>query len=108
MRADVGHPGRNNQFLIARGHKLAMLYNDISVLENFHAARLFELCDDAEGDILALFSPSKYGEFRRMIVDFIMATDLGMQRRLVDELENTFAPGGASACSAGARGARRV
>eukprot|EP00929_Paragymnodinium_shiwhaense_P118658 TRINITY_DN9056_c0_g2_i1.p1 TRINITY_DN9056_c0_g2~~TRINITY_DN9056_c0_g2_i1.p1 ORF type:complete len:1018 (+),score=213.73 TRINITY_DN9056_c0_g2_i1:115-3168(+) len=40
---DVGHPGRNNNFLIQTSDKLAIRYNDRSVLENFHASTLTRL-----------------------------------------------------------------
>lgn len=34
---DIEHPGVNNKFLVANNHKLALLYNDRSVLENVSA-----------------------------------------------------------------------
>ena len=34
---DVGHTGMNNNFEIAIGSDIAITYNDVSVLENFHA-----------------------------------------------------------------------
>jgi len=40
---DVNHPGRNSAFLCNNGNDLAYLYNDITVLENHHAALGFKL-----------------------------------------------------------------
>jgi putative methionine-R-sulfoxide reductase with GAF domain len=38
---DADHPGNDNQFEIESGSSLALCYNDVSVLENHHAATTF-------------------------------------------------------------------
>ena len=38
---DIGHKGTNNSFLVQTGDCLAIIYNDISVLENMHSAKTF-------------------------------------------------------------------
>jgi len=73
---DVGHPGINNQFHIASKHELALLYNDRSVLENYHAAYAFRLLMRPENNILAKLESSQYDECRRMIIDMVLSTDL--------------------------------
>ena len=40
---DYGHRGVNNDFLIKTGDPLAMLYNDVSPMENHHVAAAFAL-----------------------------------------------------------------
>jgi hypothetical protein len=48
---DVDHPGNNNVFETKTHSKLATLYNDISTLENHHAASFFFLVEDDECNI---------------------------------------------------------
>ena len=43
---DIDHPGNNNQWEINAKSKLSILYNDLSVLENHHAASLFFILED--------------------------------------------------------------
>lgn len=43
---DMDHPGNNNWLEIKSRSKLAILYNDVSVLENHHAASFFFLLDN--------------------------------------------------------------
>ena len=46
---DLGHPGTTNTFQINTKSELATKYNELSVLESFHAASLFRILnrDDA-------------------------------------------------------------
>lgn len=37
---DFKHPGRSNAFLTKTGHALALTYNDVSILENFHLSEV--------------------------------------------------------------------
>jgi 3',5'-cyclic-nucleotide phosphodiesterase len=67
---DVGHPGVNNAFLVACSHPLAQMYNDKSVLENYHCAAYTQL--------LRRHWPSlgKVDGFRASMISSILATDM--------------------------------
>uniref|UniRef100_A0A0G4I780 Phosphodiesterase n=1 Tax=Chromera velia CCMP2878 TaxID=1169474 RepID=A0A0G4I780_9ALVE len=55
---DLGHQGFNNQFHMNSGSEIAMMYNDRSVLENFHAAKTFLVLKTAGCEILHFESVS--------------------------------------------------
>lgn len=40
---DLGHPGLTNDFMVAHKDALAIQYNDVSVLENYHVAEGFRI-----------------------------------------------------------------
>lgn len=67
---DVGHPGVNNAFLVASNHQLAHVYNDKSVLENYHCA--------AYSQLLRRHWPalSNIAHFRSSMISIILATDM--------------------------------
>ncbi|KAI8069547.1 hypothetical protein BC940DRAFT_271645 [Gongronella butleri] len=86
---DIGHPGLTNIFLVRTHTPLAMLYNDRSVLENFHATVFFNILQrhgfGANGGWLA---PNDYGRFRKVIVQSILATDMGLHDDYVLKIQD--------------------
>lgn len=80
---DVGHPGKNNRFLVISQSNVAIIYNDISVLEMMHASLLFEILKAAEFNILSELSNDKWMLVRKDIIDMILATDMGKHFELL-------------------------
>jgi hypothetical protein len=70
---DIAHVGFNNQFLIATKAELAMLYNDQSVLENFHCATTFKILNQPNCNILKSLDRTEFIEARRIIISCILA-----------------------------------
>lgn len=79
---DVGHPGVNNAFLVALNAPLAQLYNDNSVLEAFHCA--------AYSQILRRYWNAAFvdTDMRRLMIQSILATDMGMHFKYMEDLAN--------------------
>ena len=73
---DVDHPGRNNSFLVNSSDKLAILYNDDSVLENHHLAVAFQLLQDSSCNFLENLKSTQVKALRKMIIDMVLATDM--------------------------------
>ncbi|KAJ1816399.1 3',5'-cyclic-nucleotide phosphodiesterase, partial [Coemansia sp. RSA 2598] len=89
MCHDLGHPGLNNAFMVRARTQLAEIYNDQSVLENFHAACFSMIMSyffnefvapNGRGTMGGSHGPAQstfdYEEFRRIAVHAILATDM--------------------------------
>ncbi|CAG8564936.1 9029_t:CDS:2, partial [Acaulospora colombiana] len=83
---DVGHPGVNNHFLVESQTPLAQLYNDTSVLESFHAMTLFNLMRK-HGFKVYETETTKYKEFRKTVVNAILATDMDIHNDYIADIE---------------------
>lgn len=73
---DVEHPGLNNVYLMEDSDRIALRYNDQSVLENHHAAKSFEILKNSDCNFTVTFSKSDYKRFRKTMVSAILATDM--------------------------------
>jgi hypothetical protein len=88
---DYDHPGTNNNYLINTGETRALLYNDKSVLENYHCAQAHILARKEENNIFANVDDQK--ALRKNIVEMVLATDLSKHFKLVGHFK--------TACSGG-------
>ncbi|XP_058807662.1 high affinity cAMP-specific and IBMX-insensitive 3',5'-cyclic phosphodiesterase 8 isoform X2 [Phymastichus coffea] len=74
---DIDHPGKSSQFLCNSANKLAILYNDLSVLESHHAALTFKLTlSDDDVNIFKNLDTETYKILRQNIIDMILATEM--------------------------------
>lgn len=74
---DIDHPGKSSAFLCNSDDKLALLYNDTSVLESHHAAMTFQLTlRDEKINIFKNLDRDTYKLARSMIIDMILATEM--------------------------------
>jgi hypothetical protein len=71
---DIDHPGLNNLYQINAQTPLALTYNDISVLENFHATRTFAILGRTQ--LLKTLTLGEFQEFRRNVIAGILGTDM--------------------------------
>ncbi len=105
---DVAHPGLTNQFLVATHSPLAVLYNDQSVLENYHAATAFKIARNEGCDLFAAFTENEkqvyaclyfvFGgmtnrvhiwylpqQLRAIIIHMVMGTDMAKHAKYLDD-----------------------
>jgi hypothetical protein len=83
---DVGHPGRNNNFMVNTRDALAVRYNDRCVLENHHAACTVELATQ-HFDVTAGLTAAQAARFRAVVTTLVLGTDMAHHRRCVADLE---------------------
>eukprot|EP00899_Mesostigma_viride_P006832 jgi/Mesvir1/1614/Mv05056-RA.1 len=83
---DFRHPGLNNDFVVKSSNELALRYNDLTVLENYHVSEAFFLMADAEADmnILEGLSADDFKYVRRMVIEIVLASDLKRHFELVE------------------------
>ncbi|XP_075169971.1 phosphodiesterase 8 [Haematobia irritans] len=74
---DVDHPGRSSAFLCNSNSPLAILYNDLTVLESHHASITFKLTlGDDSANIFKNLDTETYKAARTTIIDMILATEM--------------------------------
>jgi hypothetical protein len=95
---DVGHMGLTNKFLVHTHHEIALLYNDISPLENMHAATAFKLMRKRGSDFLSnsLVANDQFelDQFRSIIINMVLRTDNDQHGVVVSSLVRLVEEGG--------------
>ncbi|KAL2918761.1 3',5'-cyclic-nucleotide phosphodiesterase [Polyrhizophydium stewartii] len=84
---DMDHPGFNNAYQINACTDLATTYNDMSPLENHHAAVLFTILNRPETNILGNLSAADYKEARKIIILCILATDMAKHGEIMSKFK---------------------
>merc|ERR1719328_1067114 len=69
---DVDHPGLTNQYLINTNSGLALLYNDISVLENHHVSTAFKILRQDECNIFEHINQEDWHKLRKLTIDIVL------------------------------------
>ena len=85
---DIGHPGLTNKFLINSKNELSTIYNDISVLENFHSAKTFQLLENNEINIFSNFSNEDFLLIRKKMIEEILSTDMTYHFKIIDKIDD--------------------
>ncbi|XP_044747004.1 high affinity cAMP-specific and IBMX-insensitive 3',5'-cyclic phosphodiesterase 8-like isoform X2 [Coccinella septempunctata] len=88
---DVDHPGKSSAFLSNSNSPLAVLYNDITILENHHCACMFKLTlGDERVNVFKNLDRDTYKIVRNNIVDMILATEMTKHFEHLAKFVNVF------------------
>ena len=85
---DINHDGVNTAFHVAAESEIALLYNDLSPLENMHTRRAFELMQNDGCDVFASMTPPEKSAARSSIVQMIIGTDMKFHNDKVAKLQS--------------------
>ena len=88
---DIGHPGLTNTFHINDSTDMAITYNDISVLENFHASTLFKTIRKNETNIFEKLTTIDYKIIRKRMISEILATDMANHAKVISLIKSKIA-----------------
>lgn len=84
---DLRHTGQNNLFHVNTKSEIALRFNNISVLENYHIANIFELTKNDKLNIFKNFNEDEYKLIKKRIHDGIIATDMANHNRVIDSIK---------------------
>lgn len=88
---DVDHPGTSSAFLCNARHPLAVLYNDVCVLESHHSALTFKLTlNDDRVNIFKNLDRETYKQVRHNVIDMILATEMTKHFEHLAKFVNVF------------------
>ncbi|KAI1305221.1 High affinity cAMP-specific and IBMX-insensitive 3',5'-cyclic phosphodiesterase 8A [Halotydeus destructor] len=88
---DIDHPGKSSAFLCNSHHELAILYNDVSVLESHHAAYAFKLTMSSESsNIFKNLDKETFKEVRHSVIDMVLATEMTKHFEHLTKFVNVF------------------
>jgi len=85
---DIDHPGTNNAFQVNARTKLALQFNDVSVLENHHCSQAFKILGIPDYNIFINLSSEDKILIRKYITSSILATDLAEHGNWVGKLKS--------------------
>ena len=83
MGHDLGHPGLNNNFHVNACTDLALTYNDVSCLENYHTSFLFRIIKKDENNIFENLNKQNYKSIRKRMISQILSTDMANHGEVV-------------------------
>eukprot|EP01130_Rhizamoeba_saxonica_P015721 TRINITY_DN7101_c0_g1_i1.p1 TRINITY_DN7101_c0_g1~~TRINITY_DN7101_c0_g1_i1.p1 ORF type:complete len:460 (+),score=92.02 TRINITY_DN7101_c0_g1_i1:27-1406(+) len=88
---DYKHPGYNNHFIVSTGNDIALIYNDKSVLENYHLSQSFQILYECQ--LLSHLPAQALRSVRKIIIDMVLATDMTQHFDILGQFKTKQAAG---------------
>ncbi|XP_067843780.1 dual specificity calcium/calmodulin-dependent 3',5'-cyclic nucleotide phosphodiesterase 1A isoform X2 [Heptranchias perlo] len=87
---DYEHTGTTNNFHIQTRSGVAILYNDRSVLENYHVSAAYRLMQEEEMNIMSNLSKDDWRELRSLVIEMVLSTDMSCHFQQIKTMRNTL------------------
>ncbi|XP_069771486.1 dual specificity calcium/calmodulin-dependent 3',5'-cyclic nucleotide phosphodiesterase 1A-like isoform X2 [Narcine bancroftii] len=88
---DYEHTGTTNNFHIQTRSDSAILYNDRAVLESHHVSSAYRLLqEDEEMNILFNLSNDDWREFRTLVIEMVLATDMSCHFQQIKAMRSSL------------------
>lgn len=84
---DFKHPGTNNIYQINFMTDIALTYNDISVLENYHIAESFKLLLKPKNNFVEILDNTQFRHLRKRMIDTVLATDMSHHSKTLSNVK---------------------
>uniref|UniRef100_A0A3B4G547 Phosphodiesterase n=1 Tax=Pundamilia nyererei TaxID=303518 RepID=A0A3B4G547_9CICH len=85
---DFEHTGTTNNFHIHTRSEVAILYNDRSVLENYHVSAAYRLMAEEDMNILVNLNKDDWRELRSLVIEMVMSTDMSCHFQQIKTMRN--------------------
>lgn len=89
---DYKHPGVTNSYLYMMNDKLAIRYNDSSILENYHISKAFQVAQDEKTNIFSNISKEEYRALRKLMISAVLGTDMTKHSHHVNDVQTKLGP----------------
>lgn len=80
--------GKNNMFQVYSKNELSCMSHERAVLEHYHSAQLIDVLNDASCNILQFFAEDKAKNFKDMMINAIMCTDMSRHFSIIEEFKS--------------------
>ncbi|XP_051879469.1 dual specificity calcium/calmodulin-dependent 3',5'-cyclic nucleotide phosphodiesterase 1A isoform X2 [Pristis pectinata] len=87
---DYEHTGTTNNFHIQTRSGVAILYNDRSVLENYHVSAAYRLMQEEEMNIMCNLSKDDWRDLRSLVIEMVLSTDMSCHFQQIKSMRNTL------------------
>lgn len=84
---DYKHPGTNNTYQMNFLSPIALTYNDVSILENFHISESLKVLYKNENNFLSEYKPNEQKQMRKRMIDTVLATDMAHHAKVFSSIK---------------------